>query len=569
MKMKKEIILALFALMSLNSIAQTLVSTTPQKRKALIEEYTGVNCQYCPLGHKAIDEIAATYPGQVYSINIHQGTFASRYTTQWGNALAQQAGVQSYPSSTLNRHAFKGASIQIFPSENYVYVPQVLQMDAPVNVAAVVDIDPQTRLMTVRVEAYYTSNSEANNNYLNVAILQSNVYSTQSGGTTYYPENMVNGKYHHKHILRHLLTGQWGDTIYNTTAGSLFTKEYAYVVPHSIGDLTIDNVDDLSVVVFITQNHKEVLNVTEAIRAGQRAYLSYGGVDQNTCSYNVQPFVSVVNATSHPISELQLLVDGESLARQKTLSPYHIDTLHLPALALDPLPDEHFYYQASRTVQLTGYTSEGSHVSINDSPISFPIADFHLYTATPPLTLSIHYDNYPTEVSYSLFGYQDCSYYYQHTGLNNQSQQTVEFTLSPALAGVYRLRLSDVGGDGLNGNISVSDALGNTLFSRNATDLSLWDYYFHLTAPGVDPPLVDIESSASTLLQPTVFPNPISDVLNIMAERLLQAQLFSSTGRLVATTDQPTLHVATLPAGIYLLRIVTTDNVTIKKVIIR
>ena len=35
--------------------AQTFVSTTPGSRNVLVEEYTGVSCQYCPLGHKAVD----------------------------------------------------------------------------------------------------------------------------------------------------------------------------------------------------------------------------------------------------------------------------------------------------------------------------------------------------------------------------------------------------------------------------------------------------------------------------------------------------------------------------------
>ena len=65
--------------------AQTFVSTAPSKRNALIEEYTGVNCQYCPLGHKSTDQTVAAFPGRVFAINIHQGTFASQYTTQWEN----------------------------------------------------------------------------------------------------------------------------------------------------------------------------------------------------------------------------------------------------------------------------------------------------------------------------------------------------------------------------------------------------------------------------------------------------------------------------------------------------
>lgn len=550
--------------------AQSLVSTAPQKRNALIEEYTGVGCQYCPLGHKAVDEVSATYPGRVFAINIHQGTFASRYTTQWGNALAQQSGVTSYPSATLNRHVFKN-SIQIAPAENYMYVPQVLEMDAPVNAAAVVDIDVATRLMTVRVEAYYTANSDADFNLLNVALLQSNVYGTQSGGSTYYPENMVNGQYHHKHILRHLLTGQWGDTIRQTTAGSLFSKEYAYVIPYSIGDLNISDFDDLSVVVFVTRDHKEVLNATEAIRTGDKARMTHCGVDREGCSYDVQPFATVVNPTAYPISNMRFSVDGTEMVCNKSIAPYHTDTVHLPLYRLDPLPETHQHYSASRTVGFVGYSANGQQASLGDQQKSFTIADFDLYTTAGPLTLTIRYDNFPTEVSFSLFGYSDCNYYYRNTGLASQTNQQASYTLSPANAGVYRLRLMDVGGDGLNGTVSVSDAAGNTLFSRNAADLSTWDCYFNITTAGSDAPIVGIESAFRG--EVNVYPNPVLDWLTVDADGLRGAELYDLQGHLLSSTrtdgGAPLLMSTDgCKAGIYLLRIVTDAGVATRRVVI-
>lgn len=566
--MKRNILLLGLMLAAFGAAAQTFVSTTPQKRNALIEEYTGVNCQYCPLGHKLVDEMMATYPGHVYGINIHQGTFASRYTTQWGNALAQQAGIQGYPSATLNRHAFKGYSIQIDPGENYLYVPQVLRMDAPVNIAAVVNIDPQTRLMTVTVEAYYTANSNADFNLLNVALLQSNVYSSQAGGSSYYPENMVNGQYNHKHILRDLLTGQWGDTIRQTTAGSFFTKEYAYVIPGTIGDLNITNLDDLTVLVFICEDHKEVLNVTEAIRADETAHLSYTGVDQNVCMVGVQPYVTVVNATSSPITDLTFVVNGIPMVSNKTLGAYVSDTVRIAPYSFEPLPEEHQHYSASRNVAFTGYNTNGHTVSLTGEEASFEIADYDLYTAPGPLRLSIHYDGFPTETSFSLIGYDSCAYYYENTGLSNQSNQTVEYSLSPSTAGVYRLRLTDVGGDGVSGTISVTDGNGNTLFSRNGSSLSKWDYYFNITTVGTDgpqSPAVGIDDVAD--VQVAVYPNPTSGIVYVDAEGVRNMEVLDMSGRMALRSTRTTLDISALPAGIYVLRVVTDDGVAVKRIV--
>jgi hypothetical protein len=47
-------IYTLFTLVFLFSVyvnAQTLVSTDPQPRNAVLEEFTGIYCGYCPQGH--------------------------------------------------------------------------------------------------------------------------------------------------------------------------------------------------------------------------------------------------------------------------------------------------------------------------------------------------------------------------------------------------------------------------------------------------------------------------------------------------------------------------------------
>ena len=437
------------------------------------------------------------------SLNIHQGTFASRYTTQWGNALASQAGITGYPSSTLSRHAFSGGSLHIDPGQAYPCATQILDMDAPVNVAATVDIDPQTRLMVVKVEVYYTADADCSTNMLNVALIQDNVLGLQTGASSFYPENMVDGQYRHKHILRDLLTGQWGDTIRQTTAGSFFTKEYAYVVPPQIGDLAVPDVDDLSVLVFVCEGRTEVLNVCEAIRTGDKAYVAYGHTGGEECSLEWNPYVTVVNPTSQPISNLKFNVDGTTLTRVKTIAPYCTDTVQVAHFSIDAMPAASQSYGQTSNVVFTSFTTGGHEVAAAGDAVSISYGNAELHTAEGPLTLSIRYDSYPTEVSFTLAGMDDCRYYYQTTGTQADGGATREYTLSPATAGLYRLKVYDVGGDGLNGTVTVTDAQGNTLFSRNGSDLMVWDdLYFNLTNGGTDSPMGPVEA-ISELRPPT------------------------------------------------------------------
>jgi len=114
----KKLVLSLFVIVLIinSSIAQVLVSTVPQQKNVVLEEYTGIHCQYCPDGHAISQAIADANPGRVVLINIHQGSFAvpsagePDYRTPFGDALAGQTALTGYPSGTVNRDLFNGAT---------------------------------------------------------------------------------------------------------------------------------------------------------------------------------------------------------------------------------------------------------------------------------------------------------------------------------------------------------------------------------------------------------------------------------------------------------------------------
>ena len=101
--MKKSLLILIAAVLTTMfasaQVTDTIVSLTPSNRNVVLEEYTGINWTYCPDGHKRANQIKAANPDRVCLINIHQGSFAANtYTTQFGDALATQTGVQGYPS---------------------------------------------------------------------------------------------------------------------------------------------------------------------------------------------------------------------------------------------------------------------------------------------------------------------------------------------------------------------------------------------------------------------------------------------------------------------------------------
>lgn len=236
------------------------VSTLPTNRIAVIEEFTGNQCVYCPDGHAIANSICQQNPGKVIPINIHFGAFANKYTTPNGNTLGNYFEPTGFPIGMVNRHAFSGSQVLYDRGSWSAYVNQIINEPSCVNVAAYHTIDKDTRQMQIEVEGYYTANSDVETNRLSVFLLQDSVIGPQTGGANFNPSQvMPNGQYCHMHMFRKSLASSvWGDTIFSTTQGSIFRKSYTYKVPSSISSVDA-NLNNLHVVVMVARNRKDII----------------------------------------------------------------------------------------------------------------------------------------------------------------------------------------------------------------------------------------------------------------------------------------------------------------------
>ena len=201
-------------------------------KNVVLEEFTGIYCTFCPDGHLKAQQLHDANPGDVVLINIHTGSYANPnpgdpdFKTPFGSAIAGQSNVGGYPAGTVNRHQFtmsQNGGTAMSRGDWQAAGGQILTQPSCVNVAAEATLNISTRELIVDVEAYYTANSTSTTNKINVVLLQNNVEGPQTGGASYNPGAMLpNGNYNHQHMLRHMLTGQWGDDIPATTTGSLF-----------------------------------------------------------------------------------------------------------------------------------------------------------------------------------------------------------------------------------------------------------------------------------------------------------------------------------------------------------
>ncbi|MBI9035306.1 MAG: Omp28-related outer membrane protein [Bacteroidales bacterium] len=245
----------LFAFMGLS--AQTLVSTESQLKNAVLEEYTGIYCGYCPDGHAIAADLLENNPGRAVVIAIHQGSFAAPnpgdpdYRTEWGDALASQGGISSYPSGTVNRHIFSGGATGMGRGDWTPSANQIMTEGSPVNLGVESSYEETTRELTIHVELYYTSDAAEASNFINIALIQSHVFGPQSSGG-------AGNNYEHMHMLREMITGQWGEEIFETTEGSFVERTYTYTVPEDYNDVPCV-VEDCEIVAFVSETHQEIL----------------------------------------------------------------------------------------------------------------------------------------------------------------------------------------------------------------------------------------------------------------------------------------------------------------------
>ena len=251
--------LTLVALLSLffsGLFAQNIVSTLPLPKNAILEEYTGINCPNCPNGHIRAQAILDNNPGRAFAIAIHQGFFAQgtpNYTTSFGDALANQAGVPNYgyPSGTVNRHLFGGANTVLDQANWTNSCNIIMEQMSPVNIGLASDFNASNRTLTITVELYYTADAPTSENFINIVLIQDSIYGPQEGGD-------AGSNYLHMHMLRYMITGQWGDEVTTTTQGTLVTRTYTYDVPYTYKFIPAE-IENMKVVAFITEGHQEIL----------------------------------------------------------------------------------------------------------------------------------------------------------------------------------------------------------------------------------------------------------------------------------------------------------------------
>ena len=346
--MKKfTLIVAIVFAFAANMFAQTIVGTDPENKNVVLEEFTGIYCGYCPLGHAIAQGIYDAHPDDVVLIAIHTGSYANPsgndpdFRTPFGGAIAGQSALTGYPSGTVNRHLFPGWSMGSGTAmDRGKWSPAsdlVLAEASYLNVGCEATIITSTRQLVVNVEVYYTGDSPQSTNLLNVAILQNNIHGPQSGGG-------AGNNYIHKHMLRYLLTGQWGETISETSEGSLYATTLVYDIPADYNDVEVV-LEDLDIVAFVSETHQEIVsgikgNVTYVESLALDAGIIGSNIPQTSCGAEMEAQVTVKNYGTDNLTSLDFEygINGdqsETYTWTGNLAQNEIAVVTLPSFAID------------------------------------------------------------------------------------------------------------------------------------------------------------------------------------------------------------------------------------------
>jgi hypothetical protein len=591
--MKSRVLLASLTAFGLSASAQTFVSTNPENRNAVLEEYTGIYCTFCPDGHKRAQQFHDANPNDVVLVNVHVGGYAAPtgndpdFRTSFGSALDNAASPCGYPAGSMNREVFSnylqtdnngnpcGAVTAQSRGSWATTGAMVIAESSPVNVAGQATLNLETRELTVVAEVYYTGNAVNPTNKLTVAVLQNNVEGPQTGSSANPSQVLPNGNYAHNHMLRHFITGQWGAAVTPTTQGSFFTDTYTWSVPTQINGVPLE-LGELAVVVFIAEGNQDIITGSEVplTVVSPNAYDALPAeaeIPEYVCGNELEPTVTIMNMGNEEMTSLNILysVNGgpaETYAWTGSLATAASAQVTLPAISFNHLATNTFWVATSAP------NGQGDQVTGNDI---FTKTFLPAKNSGTNVDITIVTDNYGSETTWRL---RDPNGTVVASGgpYTDGSSQTLSESVTLS-NGCHTFEIDDDYGDGIccaYGSGSFTIASGGTTLYTGGEFGSADERVFNVggVAGIEDEQLFD---------EVAVFPNPFADnarvnftlakggVVMLELQNVLGAKVFSQNlGEKADGQHTATISAENLPSGIYMVNLAVEGSVSSTRVVV-
>lgn len=584
--------------------AQLPVGTAPQNKKAILEEFTGIHCGYCPDGHYIANVIQASDPAKTVLINIHSGSFANAAVgepdlkTAIGTAidLMPGNGITGYPAGTMNRSVLTGA-VMAGGRGNWVnWATTVKTQTAYCNVAVQGNVDAVTRVLTYTAQVYYTSNSPVSTNSITVMLLENKILGIQDnyGTPTLYNASNYNadGTYNHNHVLRAGLTaGNFGITVPVTTSGTTFSTTGTYTIPATYGATGKENpclLGNIELAAFVTETDRNTINgaygpvAITNIANTRDASLSNIVADNETCAGNLQPTkFRLVNNGSANITSATIsygIVGGTtpSYSFSGNLAPFTQTVITLPGYA--------FTAAATNTLSIV---VTGVNGSTDQNPAN------NLLTKSIPLTTKISsglnlkmdftQDRYGSELTWEVRDEVSNTLIasggpYADLAATGILLHTVPFTVAPNKC--YKVVVNDSYGDGFNSGYGAGKyqiiANPTVIYTMSGVmgpqDIKL--FKTSATANGIN-------EQNSNIANISVYPSPAKNAaslsLDLLQNESISVNVVNAIGQVVYTDALTNLsagnHVVNFntenwASGVYSINVSSTNGTSNIKLVV-
>jgi hypothetical protein len=378
-------------------------------------------------------------------------------------------------------------------------------------------------------------------------------------------------------MLRHLITGQWGDQLDTIAQGTLITRTYTWTIPSDLNGVELDPTN-FEVVAFISEGQQEIIsgdyssmlwnfpNTTDA-------YCMSSSANDAICAESTDLEVTFRNYGSIPLTSLDInyTINGGTTNTYPwigSLASAGTETINIPSVAFTP--------QATNSLVVSTSNPNGSpdQNTLNDQSTN----TFNQFQSSGNITngivpgsanIDIVTDQYGAETTWELT--DDAGNIVASGGPYGNlsaSGTTVQPTVSASLNlnECYSFLIKDSYGDGMNGaqfgagSFTVTDAAGNAFITGGVfTSEVRENFNANGTATGIS------NNNTSKL---TIYPNPTTDFLNIKGS-YASINIYDVFGKLVLTSkSRKSIDVSNLSNGVYFVNINTENAITVKKITI-
>ena len=263
--MMKRILIYSLLMLAIGMSAQEVPTFFP--RKFLLEHFTSVNCNQCPMGMKYIVEYLDRQTTPYIWVSHHAVYGTDEYTIPASNAIAMNyLGMNTVPSVVFNRSKQDGLMvIGAWNIENLV-----VKDDTVAEASVVIDhqFDATTRRLDISVSGQ-VANTDRKEYLLSILIKENGLVGRQEDAFCSW-KGAKWQEYMHPRVVRDFVTATFGDTV------RVENQAYSYTMSYVVDDEWV--AENCCIVAYLTPLEKSpVINAEQvALVAGTEGGEQYG-----------------------------------------------------------------------------------------------------------------------------------------------------------------------------------------------------------------------------------------------------------------------------------------------------